>query len=109
MVILNRMLKIDAEGHQTEVPVRIYLPVNLGDHWQCEYEIRWPDSTRRGRGYGIDSIQSLLIALRNIGAEIYTSEAHKAGKLRWEERGDGYGFPLAAGIRDLYEGNDRFL
>lgn len=107
MVILNRMLKIDAEGCQTEVPVRVYPPVDLGDHWQCEYEIGWPDNARRRKVFGIDSIQSLLIALQTIGIEIYTSEAHKSGNLMWLERGDGYGFPLPAGVRDLYEGSDK--
>jgi len=42
MVILDRMLKIDVVGHQAEVPVKLYLPVNLGDHWQCEYEMAGP-------------------------------------------------------------------
>lgn len=107
MVILNRMLKIDAECDQTDVPVKIYLPVDMGDHWQCEYEIGWPDNARRSKGYGIDSIQSLLITLQKIGIEIYTSKAHESGKLVWLERGDGYGFPLPAGHRDLCEGNDR--
>ena len=109
MVILDRTLRINAEGHQTEVPVRIHLPVNAGDHWQCEYEIGWSEHTRRSTAFGADSIQSLLIALQKVGAEIYTSEAHKSGKLSWLERGDGYGFPLPAGLRDLYEGNDRLL
>lgn len=107
MVILTRMLKIDAGGSQTEVPVKIYHPVDLGDHWQCEYEIGWPDNARRRKIFGIDSIQSLLIALQTIGIELYTSEAHKSGNLMWLELGDGYGFPLPAGMRDLYEGNDR--
>ena len=80
-----------------------------GDHWQCEYEIGWPDNTRRSKADGVDSVQSLLLALKKIGADICTSEAHKSGKLIWEKRGDGYGFPLPAGIRDLYEGSDRFL
>jgi len=103
------MLKIDSAGHEAEVPIKLYLPVNLGDHWQCEYEIGWPDNTRRSKADGVDSVQSLLLALKKIGADIYTSEAHKSGKLIWEKRGDGYGFPLPAGIRDLYEGSDRFL
>jgi hypothetical protein len=109
MVILDRTLRIDAEGHQTEVPVRVHLPVNAGDRWQCEYEIGWPEHTRRSNAFGVDSIQSFLIALQKVGAEIYASEAHKSGKLWWLERGDGYGFPLPAGIRDLYEGSDRLF
>jgi len=109
VVILDRTLRIDAEGHQTEVPVRIHLPVNAGDHWQCEYEIGWPECTRRSTAFGVDSIQSLLIALQKVGAEIYTSEAHNSGKLSWLDPSDGYGFPLPAGIRDLYQGKDRLF
>jgi hypothetical protein len=107
MVILNRLLKIDAEGYHIDVPVKVYLPVDMGDHWQCEYEIGWPDNARRRKVFGIDSIQSLLIALQTIGVEIYSSEAHKSGKLIWLAPGDGYGFPLRAEHRDLSEGNDR--
>jgi hypothetical protein len=81
MVILNRTLKIDVEDRQTEVLVSVYLPVDLGDHWQCEYEIGWPDDARRRKVFGIDSIQSLLIALQAIGIDICTSEAHKSGSL----------------------------
>src|SRR5262245_16418492 len=98
MVILNRTLKIDAVGHQAEVPVKLYLPVNLGDHWQCEYEIGWPDSARRRKVYGIDSVQCLLLALNKVGADIYTSEAHKSGKLIWEKRATAMAFPCPQGF-----------
>src|SRR5262249_38802574 len=106
MLILNRMLKIDAEGHHTDVPVKVYLPVDMGHHWECEYEIGWPDNARRSKGHGIDSIQSLLITLQKIGIEIYTSKAHESGKLRWLEQGDGYGFPLHAGHLEPGSGID---
>jgi hypothetical protein len=39
--------------------------------------------------------------------ELYASEAHKAGRLKWERPRGGYGFPLHSGIRDLYEGDDK--
>jgi len=101
------MLKIDSKGQQTDVPVKIHLPVDMGDHWQCEYEIGWPENARNWKVSGIDSVQSLLIALQTIGVEIYISEAHKSGSLMWLAPGDGYGFPLSAEHRDLYEGSDR--
>jgi hypothetical protein len=50
-----------------------------------------------------------MIALMNIGAELYASDAHRSGKLMWDRPGAGYGFPLAHGIRDLYEGDDKLL
>jgi hypothetical protein len=51
-------------------------------------------------------VQSLLIALQMIGAEIYASRYHEAGQLAWFERGRGYGFPVASNIRDLLIGDD---
>jgi len=106
MVILNRILKLEVDGREIDVPIRIHQPIDRSDHWQCEYEIIWPDDTRKSQAGGIDSIQSLLMAMQKIGAEIYTSEAHRSGKLKWHEPGKGYGFPLAPGIRDLQEGDD---
>src|SRR5437867_2959811 len=98
MVIASRIFKIDTEDGKTDVPIRIFLPVNVDDHWQCEYEIGWPTGLRRSKAYGVDPVQSLHLALQKIGAEIYTSDAHRSGKLVWLERGDGYGFPVPAGI-----------
>ena len=47
--------------------------------------------------------------MQMIGIELYASEAHKAGRLKLDERGGGYGFPLSYGVRDLYEGRDQLL
>jgi hypothetical protein len=109
MIILRRLLKLDADGGETEVPITLHLPVDMQDHWRCDYEIGWPQGVRRANGLGIDSVQALLIALKNIGAEIYASDAHRSGRLMWDRRGAGYGFPLVPGIRDLYEGDDKLL
>jgi hypothetical protein len=57
--------------------------------------------------FGVDAVQALELALRIIGAHIYASEHHKSGKLMWLEPGDGYGFPLTSGSRDLLIGNDK--
>ena len=55
---------------------------------------------------GLDSTQAIVIALQMIGAEIYTSNYHKSGKLFWETPGKGYGFPIAPNLRDLLIGDD---
>ena len=109
MTVAQRILKIDIEGDEVEVPIRIHVPIQRDDHWQCDYEIGWPTAVRRSVGRGIDSVQSLLIAMQKIGAEIYTIEAHRTGKLKWERHGGGYGFPLPRGIRDLHEGDDKSM
>jgi hypothetical protein len=41
-----------------------------------------------------------------IGADIYTSNYHKAGLLYWEKQGDGYGFPVVSTLRGVLIGED---
>lgn len=55
----------------------------------------------------IDSAQALLLAMQMIGSEIYTSSYHRSGNLFLDAPGRGYGFPVAATLRDLLEGDDR--
>jgi len=47
--------------------------------------------------------------MQTIGAELYSSSAHGAGTLKWDEPHAGYGFPLPSSQRDRYEGKDRLL
>jgi Domain of unknown function (DUF6968) len=112
-VILNRTLKIETEDGEKEVPIKLYLPTqgreDWGEDWVCEYEIGWPAGVRRFKAQGIDSVQSLSHALQMVGAELYTSDAHRSGKLIWLERGAGYGLLLPSSIRHLYEGDDKSL
>jgi hypothetical protein len=107
MIIAQRILKIRHGRDYLDVPVSIYLPSHRGDHWQCEYEIGWPEETRRRRAYGHDSVQALLLAMQNVGAELYASDAHHSGRLSLEEGGNGgYGFPLTKTLRALGKGED---
>ena len=64
-------------------------------------------NTWERRAVGIDAIQSLQLALRMIGTELYASEYHKAGRLVWLKPGSGYGFPVPNIIRDMLVGEDR--
>ena len=109
VIIASRTLTLEVDGRDVAVPVTLYAPVDQTDHWSCDYEIGWPDRRTRHRANGIDSVQALLIAMQMVGVELYTSEAHKSGRLRLDEPGGGYGFPLSYGVRDLYEGRDKLL
>jgi hypothetical protein len=108
-VILKRTLKIETASGEKQVPIKFYRPTQREKDWECEYEIGWPAGARRFKAHGIDSVQSLSLAFQMVGAELYTSDAHRSGKLMWLERGAGYGLPLPSGIRDLYEGDDKSL
>lgn len=106
MIVANRTLKLRKDGADTDVAVRIFAPRPDRDHWMCEYEIDWPEGTRKFAAHGLDSVQALELALKMIGSEIYTSEYHKSKMLSWEKPGQGYGFPVARNMRDLLEGDD---
>ncbi len=56
--------------------------------------------------WGVDGIQALLVAFSMIGAELYSSSYHHAGKLMLEAPGKGYGFPVPSSLRHLLEGDD---
>jgi hypothetical protein len=86
--------------------IRLHAPREK-DHWICDYEIDWPDAPRRFSGHGATSMQALVIALQMIGAELYTSTAHKEACLSAKDGDAGYGFPVIASLRDLLTGSDR--
>ncbi len=65
-----------------------------------------PKERKRRLREGRTSVQALTVALKMIGADIYSSSYHKSGKLRLTAPGQGYGFPVPASIRDLLEGDD---
>ncbi len=44
--------------------------------------------------------------MQMVGIELYMSEKHRSGRLKWIEIGQGYGYPLTLGCRDLLEGED---
>jgi Protein of unknown function len=109
VVIASRTLTMEVDGRDVAVPVTLYAPVDKTDHWCCEFEIGWPDKPKLGRGNGIDTVQALLIALEMVGINLYSSDPHKQGRLKWDEPHGGYGFPLNSALRQLYQGRDKYL
>jgi len=110
MVIAERSLKLRRTPNDVDVAIRVFAPEHDRGSWFCRYEIDWPEAMRKGAASGFDSVQALLFALEAIGAEIYTSEYHKAGDLMWTEPHRGYGMPVSQNLRDLLEGDDaKFL
>lgn len=104
--MLRRTLTYASGSGDILVPITIETPRQGERDWSCAYEIGWPDGLRRGYGYGIDATQALLLAFKAIGTDLYTSDFHRSGRLRWLEPGDGYGYPVPKVIRDLLVGND---
>src|SRR6266567_1732720 len=105
MVIAARDLGLRAVSGDLSIPIRIFSPTFEKEGvWFCRYEIGWPDKKSEISVGGFDSTQALVHALQTIGAEIYSSSYHKSGKLFWDSPGNGYGFPVVGGVRDLLQG-----
>src|SRR5438105_3319034 len=100
-MIAERQLKLNDRGGTVDVSVRVFAPEREKQAWSCRYEILWPDGKRVAAANGFDSAQAVVAALQMIGAELYTSDHHKAGRLMWGEPGSGYGFPVTQNLRDL--------
>jgi hypothetical protein len=109
MVIATRLLRL-RDDPASEIPVRIFAPVQCDHCWECYFEIGWPHGLQRKYAAGEDAVQALECALRLVGTLLYTSDLHETGRLVWLQPGGGYGFPVPGTIRDLLVGDDaRFL
>jgi hypothetical protein len=86
--------------------VEIERPVEISGDYKCSYNIHWPNGTVSGYAMGVDAIQSLILAIRKLGVDLYLSESAKNGQLIWLEAGGGYGILLPKGLEDRYVGDD---
>jgi hypothetical protein len=107
MLIIAHELFLRTEDRETVIAIRIFKPEEQEKVWACRYEIEWPEGARVFSAIGFDSLQALVLALQMIGAEIYSSAYHREGRLRAYDNEKGYGFPVAASLRDLLVGADK--
>lgn len=101
-VIAVRTLSLSGEE---KVTVTIGKPKRFpeGDDYYCPYRIVGIGNERVRHAGGVDAMQALVLALRMIGAELYTSPEARSGALRWmgRSREGDLGFPVPDGLRDL--------
>lgn len=107
MLIAARELKFKESGRIVIIPIRLFAPKDEGLSWASRIEIGWPDGQFELDVHGHDAFQSLELALKTIGAVVYSSDYHKSGNLLWLEQSDGYGFPVPVTLRDLLIGSDK--
>ncbi len=106
MIIARRQLRLVANRTEKSIEIRVFAPEQRDGAWWCAYEIEWPQALQASAGAGIDSVQAIRITLEKIGTEIYSSEAHRSGRLVWDKAGNGYGFPVPKNIRHMLVGDD---
>jgi hypothetical protein len=102
-------LKLKRAGRVVDVIVDLGPVVQASSEWTCSYRIAWPDGPKTGRASGLDAPQAIYLAMQFVAAQLYMSAAHQRGELYWDKPGNGYGYPLPVGSRDLAVGDDRKL
>jgi hypothetical protein len=73
-----------------------------GEDYYCPYQIVGIGNGRVRYGGGLDAVQALQLALKKIGADLYTSPEAQSKQLSWVggDAGD-LGFPVPDSIRDM--------
>lgn len=107
MIIAQRVLTCRHGAADVTIPVSIYAPTAGDRCWECSFEIGWPEGATARVVRGIDGVQALYLAMQRVAMELYGSEYHRRGALRWTQPGQGYGFPAAKGGYDDLIGEDR--
>ena len=101
------MRRLDLAGETPgEVTVGIKRPVLDDGPYKCEYQIVGIGGGKVRAAMGGDSMQALVLALQAIGAELYTSEDAKEGRLTWFGS-PNLGFPVSDVIADLVPKDSR--
>ena len=102
-ILGTRTLKL---GEKQSVVVRLGSPQRYpeteGDYF-CAYQIVVIGDGRVRYAIGIDALQAVLLTLKKIGADLYTTPEARSGALSWEGQavhGD-LGFPVPDAIKDL--------
>jgi len=106
---ITRILKLRQTGRIVEVLVDVGPPTLTEGAWTCPFRIGWPKGPKTGHATGFDSTQALYHAMQLVAVQLYMSEAHQRGDLYWDKPGNGYGYPLPIGGRDIAIGDDRKL
>jgi hypothetical protein len=95
---------LDLRG-ETKVMVRLGRPERFSDSedYYCPYEIRGIGAEHVRYAGGVDAVQALELALKAIGATLYTSSEWQTKELTWNG-GEDLGFPVPDSLSDLLPG-----
>lgn len=101
MQIATRVL--DVSGKRVTVVVGKPEKFPDAEDYYCPYQIVGLGNERVRYAGGVDAVQAMLLALKMIGTDLYTSPEAQAKQLTWQggqSPGD-LGFPVPESVRDL--------
>jgi len=79
----------------TELTCRFYRPLSDAQDASCRYEIVWPDGARSRNVWGVDSVQSLLLARQSVHGDLLLHRERDGIDVRWLD-GRELGLPAVA-------------
>ena len=97
--VATRILDLNGK----EVAVMIGRPEKFpdGEDYYCPYQIVGMGGGQVRYAGGIDAVQALQLAIQMIGADLYSSQDARSGKLSWHAGSPGdLGFPVPNSMRD---------
>lgn len=72
-----------------------------GVNFYCPYQIVGIGNERVRYSGGVDAVQALQLAMKMIGAELYTSQEAQSKQLSWVDDTGNLGFPVPDVLQDL--------
>ncbi|MDA1132958.1 MAG: hypothetical protein O2905_07015 [Proteobacteria bacterium] len=103
-IIAERELDL-ADGGTVQVKIGKPQQFPEGHSFYCPIQITGLGKEINLRAGGVDSLQALLMALQAISANLYTSDAARAGTLTWLGRRN-FSLPVNHVIQDLVPEDD---
>lgn len=99
VIIARRELSL-AQKAKVSVCIGKPEPFPEGNGYYSPYQLIGLGDQKVRYAGGEDTVQALMLALKSVGALLYTSAEGKAGLLSWNDCLD-LGFPVPDSIRDL--------
>lgn len=94
---------LDLGGRQITVVIGKPEKFPDAEDFYCPYQIVGLGSGRVRYAGGIDAVQAMQLALKMVGADLYTSPESQAKQLTWQggESSGDLGFPVPDSVKDL--------
>lgn len=94
--------ELDANGARVSVAIGKPEKFPDADDYFCPYQVTGIGNGKVRYAGGVDAVQALLLALKMIGADLYTSKEAQAKQLSWSAGENGnLGFPVPDSLQDL--------
>ena len=100
-IFCERVIQIDDQT----AGCRFYQPEVDGQDFRCRYEIDWPEGVYKGRAYGADAVQALLLAMQKAHTDLLAARENEGRSITWLDK-RSLGMPVPKIISDWASDNE---